>query len=103
MKAVLGSGATTVVSSDGFYIDDTPPIFDPEVMGGDIYIDVDQGEFTPVRYQGSNSTIKAFWRCFDEESDVVVSFPDVIKMALIFALVSQSKLKLEFCYPFNII
>ena len=73
MKAVLGSGATTVVSSDGFYIDDTPPIFDPDVMGSDIYIDVYQGEFTPVRYQGSNNTIKAFWRCFDEESDIVVS------------------------------
>ncbi|XP_076085507.1 uncharacterized protein LOC143056307 [Mytilus galloprovincialis] len=71
VKAVLGSGATTVVSSDGFYIDDTPPIFDPDVMGSDIYIDVYQGEFTPVRYQGSNNTIKAFWRCFDEESDIV--------------------------------
>ncbi|CAG2210833.1 unnamed protein product [Mytilus edulis] len=56
VKAVLGSGVTTVVSSDGFYIDDTPPIFDPEVMG-DI--------------RGSNSTIKAFWRCYDEESDIV--------------------------------
>ncbi|XP_052081925.1 uncharacterized protein LOC127719726 isoform X2 [Mytilus californianus] len=71
VKAVLSSGVTTVVSSDGFYIDDTPPIYDPDVMGSDIYIDVDQGEFTPVRYQGSNSTIKSFWRCFDEESDVV--------------------------------
>ncbi|XP_076085326.1 uncharacterized protein LOC143056125 [Mytilus galloprovincialis] len=71
VKAVLSSGITTVVSSDGFYIDDTPPIFDPDVMGSDIYIDVDQGEFTPVRYQGCNSTIKAFWRCYDDESDVV--------------------------------
>ncbi|VDI51286.1 Hypothetical predicted protein [Mytilus galloprovincialis] len=71
VKAVLGSGVTTVVSSDGFYIDDTPPVFDPDVMGGDIYVDIDQGELTPVRYQGSNTTIKAFWRCFDEESDIV--------------------------------
>jgi hypothetical protein len=33
-----------------------------------IYIDVTQGKFTPVKYQASNDTIKAYWYCFDEES-----------------------------------
>ena len=72
VKAVLGSGATAVVSSNGFYIDESPPIYDGEAMT-EIYIDVSQGAFTPVKYQASNSTIKAFWRCYDDESGVVVS------------------------------
>lgn len=71
MKAVLGSGINKMASSDGFYVDMTSPIFDPDVMN-QIYIDVSQGEFTPVVYQASNSTIKAFWRCLDEESSVKV-------------------------------
>jgi hypothetical protein len=71
VKAVLGSGATAIVSSDGFSIDETPPIYDADVMS-QIYVDVTQGEFTPVWYQASNSTIKAFWRCLDDESSIVV-------------------------------
>ncbi|XP_076116641.1 uncharacterized protein LOC143084119 [Mytilus galloprovincialis] len=73
VKAVLGSGINKMASSDGFYVDMTSPIFDPDVMT-QIYIDVSQGEFTPVVYQASNSTIKAFWRCLDEESSVKESF-----------------------------
>lgn len=60
-------------SSDGFYVDTSPPEFDQQIMSLDIYYDVDQGESTPVRYQQSNSTIKAIWKCDDEESDIVVS------------------------------
>jgi hypothetical protein len=46
-------------------------VFDKNVMT-QIYIDVTQGEFTPVKYQASNDTIKAYWYCFDEESLVKV-------------------------------
>ncbi|KAK6192291.1 hypothetical protein SNE40_003784 [Patella caerulea] len=68
VKAVLGSGQEAVSSSNGFYIDVTPPVFDEDLM---LYIDVDQGNYTPVTYQGSNSTIKSIWSCVDNESMVV--------------------------------
>ena len=72
MNAILGSGSNITASSDGFYIDDTPPVFDADVMQGDFYIDVNQGASTPVRFSSSNSTIKAFWTCGDEESEIDV-------------------------------
>ncbi|XP_046547054.1 uncharacterized protein LOC124257108 [Haliotis rubra] len=68
VKAVLGSGTEAVSSSDGFNIDTSPPLFDPDLM---LYIDVTQGNFTPVTYQGSNDTIKAIWKCNDNESEIV--------------------------------
>jgi hypothetical protein len=71
VRVVLGSGLTAEASSDGFYIDLSPPVFDKNVMT-QIYIDVTQGEFTPVKYQASNDTIKAYWYCFDEESLIKV-------------------------------
>ncbi|XP_053400990.1 uncharacterized protein LOC123541000 [Mercenaria mercenaria] len=67
VKAVLGSGANAVSSSNGFYIDITSPVFDEEVM---MYIDVRQGEFTPSDFQGSNNTIKALWLCNDDRSEI---------------------------------
>ncbi|XP_071123199.1 uncharacterized protein [Mytilus edulis] len=70
VKAVLGSGLETTSSSSAFYVDDTPPVFDTDIMSSQIYIDVTQGEFTPVNYQASTDTIKAFWRCYDDESQV---------------------------------
>ncbi|CAG2187681.1 unnamed protein product [Mytilus edulis] len=70
VKAVLGSGLEAISSSSAFYLDDTPPVFDPNIMNSQIYIDVIQGEFTPVNYQASRDTIKAFWRCYDDESQV---------------------------------
>lgn len=73
VRATSGSGASTVSSSDGFNVDISPPEFDQELMSLDIYFDVDQGESTPVRFQQSNSTIKAIWKCNDDESDIVVS------------------------------
>jgi hypothetical protein len=71
VRVVLGSGLTAEASSDGFYIDPSPPVFDKNVMTR-IYIDVTQGEFTPVKYQASNDTIKAYWYCFDEDSLIKV-------------------------------
>ncbi|XP_060596420.1 uncharacterized protein LOC132750448 [Ruditapes philippinarum] len=67
VKAVLGSGNEIVSSSNGFYIDLTPPEFDEEVM---MYIDVRQGEFTPSDFQGSNNTIKAIWLCNDDKNEI---------------------------------
>ncbi|KAL5014713.1 hypothetical protein ScPMuIL_008983 [Solemya velum] len=67
VKAVLGSGASVTASSDGFYIDMTPPTFDWNVM---MYIDVTQAAFKPTDYQASNSTIKALWNCEDPESAI---------------------------------
>ncbi|CAC5412724.1 unnamed protein product [Mytilus coruscus] len=70
-KAVTGAGDNVLSSSPGFYIDLTRPVFDPDVMlTSPIYIDATQGEFQPISYQASNNTIKAFWRCTDEESQI---------------------------------
>ncbi|XP_067658325.1 uncharacterized protein [Haliotis asinina] len=68
VKAVLGSGLSAVSSSDGFSIDTTPPDFDHDLM---LYMDVYQGNFTPSSFQGSNDTIKAVWKCSDNESEIV--------------------------------
>ncbi|XP_063408918.1 uncharacterized protein LOC134692399 [Mytilus trossulus] len=74
-RAVTGSGDSAVSSSSGFYIDITGPVFDLDIMlTSPIYIDVTRGEFQPVRFQASNSTIKAFWRCTDDESQVKENF-----------------------------
>ena len=72
MRGVTGSGDSAIVSSSGFYVDDTPPVFDPEVMSAAFYYDVGQGESTPVQFQQSNDTIKCIWKCDDEESGIVV-------------------------------
>ena len=72
MRATLGSGAIVTASSDGFYIDDTPPVFDLDIMEGEFYVDVNQGPLTPVRFSSSSSTIKAFWSCEDTESEIIV-------------------------------
>ncbi|KAL3873866.1 hypothetical protein ACJMK2_036950, partial [Sinanodonta woodiana] len=67
VKAVLGSGLYDTSSSNGFYVDVTPPTFDPDIM---LYIDVAQGEFTPVEFQKSPDTIKSVWLCEDKESEI---------------------------------
>uniref|UniRef100_K1PPK2 Protocadherin Fat 4 n=1 Tax=Magallana gigas TaxID=29159 RepID=K1PPK2_MAGGI len=74
VRGVTGSGDTAVASSNGFYIDDSPPVFDPEVMSAFFYYDVGQGESTPVKFQKSNDTIKCIWKCDDKESDIVENF-----------------------------
>ena len=70
VRTMLGSGAVAESSSDGFSIDTTVPEFDTDVM---VYIDVNQGEFTPVEFQSSNSTIKAVWLCSEDRSEIEVS------------------------------
>ena len=70
MKAVLGSGSSTWASSNGFYVDTSPPIFNKRIM---FYMDVRQGEFFPATFQGSNDTIKAVWLCEDDQSQIEVS------------------------------
>ena len=72
VRGLTGSGDSAMASSAGFYVDDTPPVFDPEVMNTAFYYDVGQGESTPVRFQKSNDTIKCIWKCDDEESGIVV-------------------------------
>ena len=71
VKAVLGSGSSAWASSNGFYIDISPPEFDPQVM---FYVDVSQGEDLPaeLQAQGSNDTIKAVWLCEDKQSEIAV-------------------------------
>lgn len=69
VRAVLGSGASAQSSSDGFYMDTSPPEFDEQVM---LYIDVTQGEFTPVEAQASGDTIKSVWLCKDNQSAIQV-------------------------------
>ena len=69
MQAVLGSGASVQTSSDGFYLDISAPVFDEQVM---LYIDITQGEFTPVEAQASEDTIKSLWLCKDNQSAIQV-------------------------------
>lgn len=71
VRAVTASGHYVPSSSDGFYVDNTAPVFDQEVMGGEFYYDVGQGNSTPAEFQNSNNTIKCIWKCDDEESGVV--------------------------------
>ncbi|KAK3609657.1 hypothetical protein CHS0354_035942 [Potamilus streckersoni] len=68
VKAVLASGVSAVSSSDGFYVDDSPPVFEKSVFR---YVDVRQGEGYPSDYIGSNSTIKSLWMCADDESQIM--------------------------------
>ena len=37
-----------------------------------MYVDVDQGDFTPVEFQGCNNTIKCLWLCEDDENEIQV-------------------------------
>ncbi|XP_064643635.1 uncharacterized protein LOC135497733 [Lineus longissimus] len=69
VKAVLGSGAHVTRSSNGFRIDTTAPVLDKDINV--TYIDFEQGEYKPVSYQSSNGTIKALWRCVDQESMIM--------------------------------
>lgn len=72
VRAVTASGHYVPSSSDGFYVDNTAPVFDQEIMGGEFYYDVGQGNSTPAEFQNSNNTIKCIWKCDDEESGIVV-------------------------------
>lgn len=71
VKAVLGSGKTAMASSNGFSIDQTPPIFDQTLF---LYMDAAHGEAKPVeKLMASNSTIQVVYGCSDNQSSVMVS------------------------------
>lgn len=72
MRGVTASGDYATSSSDGFYVDNTLPVFDQDIMSGEFYYDVGQGNSTPAAFQNSNNTIKCIWKCDDEESGIVV-------------------------------
>ncbi|XP_070573950.1 uncharacterized protein [Ptychodera flava] len=65
VKAITGSGRYAVASSDGVYVDDTPPEFDYLY-----HVDLDLSEDEPVEYQGSNTTIAVRFSAFDIGSQV---------------------------------
>ncbi|XP_070572851.1 uncharacterized protein [Ptychodera flava] len=65
IKAVTGSGRYVIASSDGVYVDDTPPIFDYLY-----HVDKAWSEDEPVTFQGSNSTIAVRWSAYDIGSQV---------------------------------
>ena len=91
VKAVLGSGRSTVVSSDGFSIDTTAPVPDPSVF---FYMDTANGEARPVtKLMASNSTIQVIYGCNDNESSIVVS----ICCPVDFCLSASVSVFLSFC------
>ncbi|XP_077996024.1 uncharacterized protein LOC144449371 [Glandiceps talaboti] len=65
VKAVAGSGRHVVASSDGVYVDDTPPKFDYLY-----HLDLEYSEDEPVEYQGGNTTIAIKFSAFDIGSQV---------------------------------
>ncbi|XP_078660674.1 uncharacterized protein LOC144905141 [Branchiostoma floridae x Branchiostoma belcheri] len=66
IKAVSGSGRFAVSSSDGVYVDATPPVFESLY-----HVDLSWSEDEPSDFQGSNSTIAVSWEAYDIESQVV--------------------------------
>ena len=62
---VLGSGQSAVFSSNGFYIDVTPP--DIRLM---FHVDMSFSQQKPSMYQGSNDTIMVIWDVNDPQSEV---------------------------------
>ncbi|XP_070573742.1 uncharacterized protein [Ptychodera flava] len=66
VKAVTGAGRYALASSDGIYIDDTPPVF--EYL---YHVDLSWSEDEPVTYQGCNSTIAVRWDVYDIGSQIL--------------------------------
>nr|XP_006817093.1 PREDICTED: uncharacterized protein LOC100376421 [Saccoglossus kowalevskii] len=60
IKALTGSGRYVVASSDGVYIDDSPPVFNYLY-----HVDMSRSEDETITYQGSNSTIAVKWSAYD--------------------------------------
>ena len=60
-----GSGKDVLASSNGFYIDVTPP-----VIGSIYHIDPSWTDYEPTEFQGSNSSIGAYWEVTEDESMV---------------------------------
>ncbi|XP_070573548.1 uncharacterized protein [Ptychodera flava] len=66
IKAVTGSGRYAIASSNGVYIDDTPPVFDYLY-----HVDVLWSVYEPIEYQGSNTTIAVRWNAYDIGSQIL--------------------------------
>ncbi|XP_035697583.1 uncharacterized protein LOC118430698 [Branchiostoma floridae] len=69
VKAVTGSGRTTLASSSGVYIDVTSP----DIQSVD-HVDMSWDDEEIVQYQGSNSTIAVRYSAFDRESQIAEYF-----------------------------
>ncbi|XP_078621329.1 uncharacterized protein LOC144887805 [Branchiostoma floridae x Branchiostoma japonicum] len=69
IKAVSGSGRFALSSSDGVYIDVTPPVFESLY-----HVDLAWSEDEQSDFQGTNSTIAIRWEAYDIESQVVEYF-----------------------------
>ncbi|XP_078578641.1 uncharacterized protein LOC144863393 [Branchiostoma floridae x Branchiostoma japonicum] len=65
IKATTGSGREIVASSDGVYIDVTPPRFESL-----FHVDTSWSMDETTEYQGSNSSIAVRWRAIDMESKI---------------------------------
>ena len=69
-----GSGKVASASSNGFYIDITPP-----VVESIHHIDPSWTDYEPTEFQGSNSSIGAYWEVTEDESMVsVISFSSLL-------------------------
>ncbi|XP_078658229.1 uncharacterized protein LOC144903712 [Branchiostoma floridae x Branchiostoma belcheri] len=66
VRAVAGSGRAAIASSNGIYIDVTPPIIENL-----FHVDLSWSPDEPTSYQGDNSTIAVYWEAYDKESEVV--------------------------------
>ncbi|CAH1259269.1 FAT1 [Branchiostoma lanceolatum] len=65
IKAITASGRQVVASSDGVYIDVTPPRFDTL-----FHVDTSWSTEEPTEFQGSNYSIAVRWRAIDMESKI---------------------------------
>ncbi|XP_078585863.1 uncharacterized protein LOC144867674 [Branchiostoma floridae x Branchiostoma japonicum] len=66
VRAVAGSGRVATASSNGIYIDVTPP-----VVENLFHVDLSWSPDEPTSYQGDNSTIAVRWEGYDIESEIV--------------------------------
>ncbi|XP_035662464.1 uncharacterized protein LOC118406510 [Branchiostoma floridae] len=64
VRALSAKGQTVNTTSNGFYIDMTPP-----TLESSFHFDKAQGD-KPTSYQQSNDTIKAYWRFTDSDSGI---------------------------------
>ncbi|KAI8519526.1 hypothetical protein Bbelb_027830 [Branchiostoma belcheri] len=66
VRALAGSGRAATASSNGIYIDVTPPVIENL-----FHVDMSWSPDEPTSYQGDNSTIAVYWEAYDKESEVV--------------------------------
>ena len=64
----IGSGRSVTTSSNGIFIDLSPPVIQTLY-----HLDLPFSDTEPVRYQGTNSTIAIYLETADNETDVSTS------------------------------